>query len=542
MVAIVQEPHPPKPNGPRSRHEAAVLAERQRRARLKGERRRTEAARIWAEFGVAVERVDALRDIVATVVSASGEPDEAVVLRRLLDGAPSEGGPRELRRLLRAMPPLAAIPHIADLYAIGLPMVAGVGAQAALLAAAGSATPDGLASVDSDSPAWRLWRDVLLVRHGSVPMDPAGFTRAAPLAAVDDYLDNGGESVARHWSQREAAERVYLLARVDPHELTEADLLDLEWDDEIWRRRMIDAAPQPPPEDAPELTRLLYAVGAGDADALAQAAHMLPDEKAEMIGRVLDSPAHLDTWPEELVRDPGMWPALGQVWKPDAQAVPTDDHTSDFVSWCGLRDGYHMLLDLDDGAEEVFGLFERAPDPKVREEAVNMQVYLRFRFSAPTDSGVLSWGESRLRNLGRGNPTLAANLRWIAERKAASVNDREPVPNPYLELGVHHGAPAAEWQSAWRALRRKLRGNTGDLSDINLARDRLRDMETAGGLGQHRFFQVPLDQGFLLPQPRIPRCLVPEGTILTRRTPPLRDVDVERLRAVAADDLLTRMQ
>ena len=531
MVATVPDRHPLNPNDPRSRHREAVLAERRRRARLKEERRRAATARAWAEFGVAADRTDDLRGIVSAVVATVPEPGEAAVLRSLLRGEGAEGGPEELLRLLRALPPLTAMAHVADLHRIGAPVAAAIGPQAVSLAAE-SATLDELVTLESDSAAWRLWRDTTLVRHGAAPVNLADFVRRAPLAAVDDLITNGGTPTAEHWAGRPEAERRYLRARVAPQTLTEEELLALDWDEEVWRRRLADMEAEPPPEDAPELVRLLHRVGAGDVDALVGAAELLPSAQADLIGRVLASPTDVDAWPEEVVRDPAMWPVLDRVWQPEEEVGLTDDHTADFVVWCGLRDGYDMLLALESEAEEVLG-----PNPRIREEAVNMLVYLRLRFSSADDSETLAWAETRLRNLGRGNPAVEGNLRWIAIRRATPVNDRGPAFNPYIELGVGPGAPTDEWRSAWRRLRKEHRKNTGVLSDINLARDQLRDLEAAGTPDPHRFFQVPLDLGFLRPAPRIPHCLVPDARPLPRRTSPVSDVDIEALRAAAAEEL-----
>lgn len=523
----------------------AVEAERKRLSTLRRRRAEERAARLWSEFDVSSDLLDTLGDVVAQIVASSagqgGAAEEA--LGRLLEGEPCPDAPHLLVELITTLTPSVGADYLAQLHDLKVPMVAAAGPAARLLAAPDGADSDQLAAMQAGTPSLRLWRDTELVSRGLQPLDLPLFVAHAPLAAVDDLIERHQVVRPEHWAERPFAERCYLHARIDPQPLTEAELIEADWPAEVERRSLVRVANGVPHEDDPELAHLLHDVGDGNVAALEHAMERLPHTLRTLVGQVRAHPGQEQKWPRKLLEDRAMWPILERMWDPGEEVItPRQDRTRGFAAWCALRAGYRRLLDVHVSAEEALRPFAHDPDRKIRDEAVNMLVYLDLRFSDPSDSEVLRESAARLAALQPLHPVVAANLRWLEERQERNRNERGPVFNPYLELGVDHGTPVDECRGAWRRLRRELRGSTGDLSDINQAHDMLTGKIADNRPAAARYFRLPLAPELLLPSARVPAALVPDAAVLPRRTAPVTAGEIEPLRETAAAELVSRIR
>src|SRR6185437_2034115 len=85
----------------------------------------------------------------------------------------------------------------------------------------------------------------------------------------------------------------------------------------------------------------------------------------------------------------------------------------------------------------------------LEKEVINLRAYLILvrhgEHSLEKAIGLLT-------QIGR-SPAARQNLELIQKRKRATLNERGPLENPYLALGVDHGAARVEWRRAWLTAR-----------------------------------------------------------------------------------------
>ena len=78
----------------------------------------------------------------------------------------------------------------------------------------------------------------------------------------------------------------------------------------------------------------------------------------------------------------------------------------------------------------------------------------------------------------------------VRRQSQLTTNDRRPWENPYLILGVDHGAPPEVWKQAWRRTRAEKAHDIDQLSRVNEAKDMIMTLERDGtngwGRGVHR--------------------------------------------------------
>lgn len=519
----------------RERKAAALAAERERLARVRQERAQGRRDSIWQEFQVASDRLPDLKGAVEAAILAAGSSggETAENLSVLLDGRLCPEAPRLLLELLGKLPPKIGVLHLARLHEIGVPRVAESGRVAALISGQTEPTTQVLHKIRDTAPSLNLWRDAELVRLGAKPKTPDHFLAHAPLALVDDLLD-GDPSVSPSAGRRaDERENLYLLARSDPAQLTDEQVEALGWPDEVWRRRVVADPRQRVPDEAPESAQILQGVADGDPRALELVVGFLEGKPKQLVQHVLANPDKPAGWPKAMFTDPALWPVLeelcGGADLPESGSGPL----ADFAAWRDLRAAHRELMNVSAKAYEALAPYVESASTWVREEAVATEVYLDLRFADPGDSQPLRDALRRLSALGSEHPVIRDNTTWVHRHLETDRNNRGPLFNPYLELGVPHGAPTEEWKEAWRSLRRDLRGRTEELSDVNQAHDRLRDIETGDGSSSGPPYVLPVHEEKLFPNPRVPELIIPTARPLERRTEALGPEEAERIREVA---------
>jgi hypothetical protein len=258
-----------------------------------------------------------------------------------------------------------------------------------------------------------------------------------------------------------------------------------------------------------------------------------------LVHYALETPDRPSGWPKALFQDTGLWPVIERLCAGRTLEDP-QGAMAPFTAWRDLRSAHRELLDVRPSAYEHLKPHTSSSEPWVREEAVAMEVYLDLRFSESGDSQVLHKALERLDALPERSAVTEGNIAWIHSRLAMDRNNRGPLFNPYLELGVAHGSDQRTWRDAWRSLRRRLHGRKQELSDINQARDLIRDIEATGGLGNHPLYMLPVFPDRLFPRPRVPRRFVAEPRPLARRSGPVSPELRERIRTDAITALLNR--
>jgi hypothetical protein len=524
----------------RERKAAALAAERERLARVRQEREQGRRDSIWQEFQVASDRLPDLKSAVEAAILAAGSSggETAENLSVLLDGRLCPEAPRLLLELLGKLPPKIGILHLARLHEIGVPRVAESGCVAALISGQAEPTAQVLHKIRDTSPNLNLWRDTELVRLGAKPKNPDRFLAHAPLALVDDLLD-GDPSVSPPGGERtDDRENLYLLARSDPAKLTDEQVEALGWYEEAWRRRVVADPRQRVPDEAPESARILQGVADGDPRALELVVGFLEGKPKQLVQHVLANPDKPAGWPKAMFTDQALWPVLeelcGEADLPESGPGPL----TDFTVWRDLRAAHRELMNVSAKTYEALAPYVESASTWVREEAVATEVYLDLRFADPGDSQPLRDALRRLSALGSEHPVIRDNITWVRRHLETDRNNRGPLFNPYLELGVPHGAPTEEWKEAWRSLRRDLRGRTEELSDVNQAHDRLRDIETGDGSSSGPPYVLPVHEEKLFPDPRVPELVIPTARPLERRTEALGPEEAERIREAAMTSVM----
>ncbi|WP_150252391.1 hypothetical protein [Nocardiopsis deserti] len=523
----------------RERKAAALAAERQRLARVQREREQGRRDSIWQEFRVTSERIPGLRDVVEAVILEAGPSggDAAEKLSALIDDKLCPEAPRALLELLGNLPPETGILHVARLHALRVPQVARFGQAAAMLA--GEAEPHArvLRGLPYLSPALNLWRDVELLALGEKVRSLERFLEQAPLSLVDDLLDRNPAVPLSGEERDDQAENLYLRARRDPSSLSGQDLEELDWHEEVWRRRLQSDPHHEVPEDAPELARLLGGVATGDSQALEQLVGYLRGKPRLLVQQLLANRSYPVRWPKVLLADPALWPVLERLCL-DIPIEAAKAPLGDFAAWRDLRAAHHGLMKVSAAAYRTVAPHLESEIAWVREEATAAEVYLDLRFADPGDSQSLRDALRRLSALDSDHPVIRDNIAWARRHLETDRNNRGPLFNPYLELGVPHGAPVEEWKEAWRILRKELRGRTEELSDVNQARDLLRDIEAGGGLDANPQYVLPVHRDRLFPSSCVPRQLVPDARPLERRTRPSAPEDTANIRREAVVSIM----
>jgi hypothetical protein len=451
---------------------------------------------------------DALDDVLATLcgladairrdgVEGAATMTALTALHDALTGAPSRQLLPALRELLVTASGIDPAEMACCLQAAGLEIV-----SRDVLPALRALVTDGPTAADLDvlyadwGPCWRRFADVALVASGHAPQDPAAFFAEAPLHAIDVYVDSLPEAPhPQLWADRPPEDVRYLTARTHQALLSEDDLAALGWWDEYHRRRYARGLPyQSSKSNDSELYHLLNKATRGDASVLGRLAELLPPENAVVIKQLRDG-AKFGSWPAELYADRGLWLLIARLWAPADVIAP---RISSFHQWAAFRRAYDLTLERNfEAAEDQIEAFGELPEvaSPLEKEVINLRAYLTLVYS---DKIALDEATAILRRVRR-SPAVQENLKWLERQRRATTNDRAPVENPYLFLGVDHGAPTREWKEAWRAIRSADKDDLDSLSAINDARDRIMALERDNSDGLGQVFVVPLDKKHITP-------------------------------------------
>lgn len=523
-------------NTSRAREDALLEEELRRLERVRARRKLGRKDSVWQEFQVEPERIPRLRAVVESVLEDADEGPVPRELRKLLAERMCPGAPMLLMRALMGLPPDTAITHLEELHEIGASALTRWTRVGVMLAAGERNTAAELKDLPPHTPALSLWRDSELLRRGNKLRSLERFLERAPLTLVDDLIDRGTAFPFTGTERVDEQENRYLRARRSPERLTEEELEELDWPEESWRRRLLQDPSREVPADAPVRITDLAAVASGDSEGLTRLSGALDERTRSLVLQLLSAVDRPEVWPKVILKDEALWPVLENLCSGPIETAHQE--TSGFVAWRDLRAAHKELLQVNPSAYERIGPHLAADERWVREEAVAMEVYLDLRFAENGDSAALRKALDRLLALENRSLGTDANISWLRDRLATDRNRRGPLFNPYLELGVAHGAPQREWRETWRRLRRTLQGRTEELSDINKARDLIRDMEATGNAESHPLYVLPIFPDRLFPTPKVSTRLVSQARPLPRRTEPVSEQERERLRRDALTSFL----
>ncbi|MGW1590478.1 hypothetical protein [Streptomyces sp. NPDC002386] len=539
---------------------AAIAAEKERLARARERRRDGGAAgasgfvqRKWRWVGVdGGEAVDTVLHVLKDIAQApSLTEDQRAVLAEALEGAPDrETLLPTVRAGLAGLEPDAVLHHLRALWAAGVRWLNEAGLERCRILC--SSTPGqelsgGRSRAVSGGPAFSLFATA--ATRGAIPVPNAFLSQVlpwAPLSVLDDLVDHGGllpEDTP--WTARDEQEAVYLQARLDPGSISPRQAERLGWET-LRRRRAFLAGETITRREPEDVWDLLYDVvidvQLSSLDALDAA---LP--RAQQIQlRNLRSGALVGQWDGDTIRDRGLWKLMAALWRP---TTPVDPRRSDFYALVALNRAYDLLKSGD--PEEALRQAESFRDRKsgaalpsrIMDEAYTIAAYAAAVVSAGTadDRGAreqLALAETYAEQAAQhGDPVAERNLARVRAWRATTRNKREPVTNPFLELGLDHGAEG--WDRHCRNLFREYErdGDHAAQARLNRAEDRIHEAARHES-GFDVFFQVPLDPARYEWPDAVPRRPVPPLEPLARRTGPTSGADLESIRASAAVELL----
>ncbi|MET9124509.1 hypothetical protein [Streptomyces sp. NPDC004528] len=351
-----------------------------------------------------------------------------------------------------------------------------------------------------------------------------------PLSVLDDLIDAGVVGPEHQpWQYRaEEAEHAYLKARLVPDQISADQATALEWT--AWQRRSTFLAGGESLPLAGDIYDLLERVADGDASVVKELERELPRDLVLRLRRLLNG-VDVGSWDRDIWEDRGLWRLIFSLWEPKAAVNPS---RSPLHALMALRQAYDLLSlnDLARASSQIDKLvsFETA-DPAYRAEALNFHAYTLLIREELNAAAVVVKGIS-------GSHELAeSNLRMIEQRRAVPRNDRPAAFNPYLDLGLPHGAPS--WETRYRDLRREHVHDVDTSARLNSAMKRIRDAEREEDWSG--FFVLPLDlRVFELPD-EVPVTLVPPLAPLTRRTTPHSPESLGLMRQRRVADLLPHL-
>jgi hypothetical protein len=318
-------------------------------------------------------------------------------------------------------------------------------------------------------PAWQRFADVVRITHGRVPEDPRDFVAHAPLPAVDAYVDLvDGEVNPSWWSGRVFEQRRYLALRTR------------------------------------ELSHLIDAAVSGDVAVLDWLKEVLPAANGEAIRRIRAG-ATTGKWSPDFYEDRGLWLLMLCLWSP---ASPISPNAGSFHRWAAFRRAYDLTRSRSyDAAWEQVSSFEALPRPATRlqKEVENLRAYLIL--VRDEDSEPIRQAMEILRGI-RDYKADSANYELVRRQSKRTRNERGSFENPYLVLGVEHGAQTAVWRRAWRRARVKSGNDIDQLSHVNEAKDRITARERNG---IEPMFVIPLYAETLTPYTQRAWVHLPRG-------------------------------
>lgn len=539
---------------------AAIAAEKERLARAR--KRRSSggpagtngfAQRKWRWLGVnGREAVDTVLDLLKDIEQASALTEEQrSTLGQALAGAPDrEKLLPAVRAGMACLPPETVLRHLRGLWAAEVHWLNEPGLERCRILCS---TAPGVELVSTRSravsrgPAFSLFATA--ATRGAIPVPNAVLAQVlpwAPLSVLDDLVDHGGLLPEdKPWEARDEAEGLYLRARLAPGTISLKEAERLGWDDFLRRRAFLDGEVimRREPEDVWDLLYdVVRDVQLSSLDALDAA---LP--RAQQIElRNLKSGALHGQWSVDTVRDRGLWKLMAALWQP---TTSVDPWRSDFYALVALNRAYELLKsgDLEGAGHQAKYFLQqrkgRSLSAEIVCEAYTIAAYVMAVTSVDAENDRA--GRERLalaeeyagKAAETGGTVAERNLALVRTWRATPKNRRGPMTNPFLELGLEHGADG--WERHCRELFRRYEheGDQTSQARLNRAEDRI-DEALRHEAGFDVFFQVPLDRSrYELPD-AVPRQLVPPLQPMARRTPLTSGAELESIRARAAVELL----
>ncbi|MFD7775714.1 hypothetical protein [Streptomyces sp. NPDC059753] len=524
---------------PMSGARAEAVARERERLRALRQRRDAESAdvgvdgftvRRWRKVGVfgaqAVLQVHALLQQLASLAQDATHDALADALR----DEPDDRLLPAVRTVLEEADPIAVAAALMAIHAGGFLWLSEVGEQRLTALTAGD---DTLVVPGSEDPSGAFALLSAFATDGTADFPPRMLPRVLPwipLSVLDDLIDAGVVGPEHQpWQYRtEESEHAYLKARLVPDQITAEQAAALEWTDRARRSAFLAGGESLPL--ASDVYDLLERVADGDASVVKELERELPRELVLRLRRLLNG-VDVGSWDRDIWEDRGLWRLIFSLWEPKAAVNPS---RSPLHALMALRQAYDLLRlnDLARASSQIDKLvsFETAA-PAYRAEALNFHAYTLLLREELNAAAVVLKGISGAHELAE------SNLRMIEQRRAVPRNDRPAASNPYLDLGLPHGAPS--WETRYRDLRREHVHDVDMSARLNSAMKRIRDAEREEDWSG--FFVLPLDlRVFELPN-EVPVTLVPPLAPLTRRTTPHSPESLKLMRQRAVADLLPHL-
>lgn len=544
---------------PVAARQAAKAAERERLKRAR-ERRETQGSssvssfvqRKWRWLGVGDgEAVEAVLAMLTEAVAATGLPEaERAILTQALGGDPDRDSLLPAVRMgLGLLSPESVLGHLRSLWAGGVRWLneSGLERCRVLCSTAPALELVGKRShALSGGPAFSLFATACT--RGAIPV-PNRFLdellERAPLSVIDDLVDHGGLMPEdAPWSRRGEQEGLYLRARLAPSTVSGEQAERLAWQAYLRRQSFLgddDLARQ----ESDDVWDLLYdVVMDGDVTAVDALDAALPrPQQIEL--RDLKSGALSGQWPPSMTEDRGLWLLMAALWRPKGLV---DAGRSSFYALVALNRAYDLVKagDLEAAAQQARSLTRdsvsnRKVPAELAAEANALAAYVAARQSERLESRTErdrlldSAEEYAGRAAARGGAAAERNLRLLRAWRGTRRNDRGPFGNPFLDIGLDHGAGG--WEERCRDIFREREGDARAQSELNMAEERIRDA-LRGEAGWDVFYQLPLDRSRYVMPSQVPNHLVPPVEALPRRTALTSGGELEAIRVRAAVELL----
>ncbi|MEU2054236.1 hypothetical protein [Streptomyces bungoensis] len=542
---------------PVAARKAAIAAEKRR---LAEQRQRREAApslrtsgfllRKWRWLGVnGEEAVHAVLEVLEELRDASSGPGgngghHEEQLRKAIAGSPeADSLLPAVGALLKRVAPTDVLRHLRTLHAAGVEWLTpeGTGRQAVICSTAPSLLLARSSRSLTGGPAYSLFTSVAM--GGAVPVPRKMLPevlRWAPLPVVDDLIEHGGILPEDSpWAYRADSEAVYLRARLVPGKVTRDEARALEWTSFLRRADFMSGqdleADGSDADGRPDVYELLVEASVGDATRLQELDAALPEEQRIQL-RNLKAGSYEGNWPRDFLVDRGLWALMSTLWDPDSTVDP---RLSDFHAWTAIRRAYDLVIEgrVEEAGQQA-AAFDRLAKPGKRlplsmpnmlPEALNIAAYAAL---AAED---LQGAERLMERAAALTDEASDNLALIRVWRATPKNTRDPLTNPYLDLGLPHGS--ADWETRYRELVRESRFDTVKYARLNMIRGRL-DEARRHEAGDGVFFRLPLNHTVYEAPDAVPRSLVPPLEPLPRRTPATSGAEMEAVRARAAVEIL----
>ncbi|MFB6715270.1 hypothetical protein [Streptomyces sp. NPDC056358] len=533
----------------------AAEQERLRRARERRENKGSPGVsgftqRKWRWLGVGDrEAVEAVLAMLTETVAAEVSEAERAILTQAVEGDPDrESLLPAVRSGLALLPPESVLGHLRSLWATGVRWLNDAGLERCRVLCSTAPSLDLVSKRShavSGGPAFSLFATA--ATRGAIPV-PNRFLDEllawAPLPVIDDLIDHGGLTLEdMPWTARKEDEGLYLRGRLTPDNITDEQADCLGWQAYLRRQSFLrgETLTRQEPDDVWDL--LYDVVMDGDVTLLNALDAALPrPQQIEL--RDLKSGTLSGQWPPSMTEDQGLWLLMATLWSPNNLV---DARRSPFYALVALNRAYDLVKagDLEAVAQQAHSLTLGGGNRKVAadlvQEAHAMAAYAAVARSEQIDSPAKrdrlldAAEEDAEKAAAQGGTVAGRNLRLLRAWRETRRNDRGPFSNPFLDIGLDHGAGG--WEERCREIFRQREGDARAQSELNMAEERIRGA-LRGEAGWDVFYQLPLDRSRYVMPSQVPQHLVPPVEALPRRTPVTSGVELEAIRARAAIELL----